>query len=525
MSSLHHTPATVACQPPGHQQYSPPIGKRSVSNHTGDHRLAARYGASLLTAGHTALPNLAFVYYARLGVTEAELVFISQLCSYWWGADDPYPGEAAIAARMGKSKRTVQAYARSLERKGLLHISTQFSPHGRQETNSYNVRPFFRAVEGLARLDGRLIEEQPADSWHGHHSTKTRYVEPNVYSKGRGEPEPLCAVEPARDEETGMGGAQNSAPQENPIEKDHFDLVSMPPTPITTQPDNEPAITQGPPPVGQRNGRVPRPPMVTAPPTFSDPAGPCLCPASVPPRPRGPVAAPLTPDEQVIAEKITALGAELGDDAPASSVTRTVNLWHSVGGSLDRFLRRVDDAAARTRARQGSIIKRRRDDTQAVNGTPYLLAVLTDLLHPAPPPPANASHAAERRRVNSAALRPRHERDRGAHTHSYAVWSDSSAGRSITESNPVWRAVLGELAQILTVDNFSTWLASTRVVRQEGELLSVAVPKPFNKEWLEAKLHGRVMTVLERLGYGSWQIEYVVDATACADHAGATRVS
>ena len=40
----------------------------------------------------------------------------------------------------------------------------------------------------------------------------------------------------------------------------------------------------------------------------------------------------------------------------------------------------------------------------------------------------------------------------------------------------------------LTVENFNTWLASTRVVAQEGNLLRIAVPRQFNKDWLEAKL-------------------------------------
>jgi len=65
------------------------------------------------------------VYYARLGVSEAEMVLIAQLCTYWWTERDPYPGEAALAARMGKSVRTIQGYLRSLEGKGLLHIHTQ----------------------------------------------------------------------------------------------------------------------------------------------------------------------------------------------------------------------------------------------------------------------------------------------------------------------------------------------------------------------------------------------------------------
>jgi len=82
-----------------------------------DRRLVQRYGTWLLTGGYTALPTDAWIYYARLGVTEAEMVCLAQLCTYWWSARDPYPGEAALATRMGKSVRTIQGYLRSLEGK------------------------------------------------------------------------------------------------------------------------------------------------------------------------------------------------------------------------------------------------------------------------------------------------------------------------------------------------------------------------------------------------------------------------
>jgi chromosomal replication initiator protein len=84
----------------------------------------------------------------------------------------------------------------------------------------------------------------------------------------------------------------------------------------------------------------------------------------------------------------------------------------------------------------------------------------------------------------------------------------------ITETNPAWRAVLDELALVLTVENFNTWLASTRVLTREGDLLRVAVPCQFNKDWLETKLHCRVMNTLQRLGYHSMCVEYVVQTVA-----------
>ena len=85
---------------------------------------------------------------------------------------------------------------------------------------------------------------------------------------------------------------------------------------------------------------------------------------------------------------------------------------------------------------------------------------------------------------------------------------------AIIETNVVWRAVLEELRLVMTPENYNTWLAPTRVLAQDGDLLRVAVPCQFNKDWLEAKLHGRVMNTLARVGHEGMRVEYVVEASA-----------
>jgi len=450
-----HNNAHSPCQPhthPAHEQTTPPF----------DCRLVHRFGAALLTGGHTSLPTYAWIYYARLGVSEAEFVYIQQLCTYWWSARDPYPGEAALAARMGKTVRTIQGYLRSLEGKGLLHIQTRLSTHGRQSTNAYDLRPFFAAVEGLARLDGLL----PADDAPPARSS------PAVVPLG--EQRPLCAEQPAdtgRGEGSRKGGVKNPSSQVNSIEVENFDLDSIPPTPINTS--------------------------------------------------SGPVTSD-APSDQALGHEIAALSAELGDDAPRSSLSRARNLHRDASVSLDRFLRLLDEAAARTRDRQASIVKRRRDNL-AVNGMPYLFAVLQDLLHPAPTRDLMVDSGPDRRHAERPGRRRRRRGDgRGEASGSYAVWSDSPAPLSIVEEHPVWRAVLDELAQVMTSENYNAWLASTRALDQDGEVLRVAVPAPFNKTWLEQKLAGKVTGALQKIDGDALatgrvgRVEYVVDPAACA---------
>ncbi len=386
--------------------------------------------------------------------------------------------------------------------------------NGRQSTNAYDLRPFFAAVEGLARVDGLL----PADVDDGTPATATtnrdhrphaardteacnggpcdQNEKPDQHAERKyqhAERKSLCAemerngpentatdgasAGPCRGEEFVGGRVKNPSPQVNPIEINTFDLDSIPPTPtkrtLITTPSGE-AL-----------------PLATA-----------------------------NQDDQALTGKIAALSDEFGDDAPRSSLGRARNLCRNAGVSPARFLRLLDEAAARTRARQASIVKRRRDG-QAPNGMPYLFAVLTDLLHPAPPQPADG--CSDRRHAERPGRR-RRRRDggRGEPVNSYAAWADSPDRLPIVEEHPVWRAVLDELAQVLTPENFNAWLASTRVLDQDGAVLRVAVPAAFNKTWLEQKLRGKVMGVLgridyERLGYAGERVtlvEYVVGAAA-----------
>jgi len=514
----NHTGSVCACQ---YHAHSPrPESTPPPSPDTIDRRLVQRYGAWLLTGGYTALPTYAWIYYARLGVTEAEMVCIAQLCTYWWTACDPYPGEAALATRMGKTVRTIQGYLRSLEGKGLLHIHIRLSNNGRQSTNAYDLRPFFAAVEGLARLDGLLdaadapqatADSSPRDhQGHPPHPPRDNDscnygpFDHNNATQGDAEREPLCAgatsvgtenrhkdaSTPTIGEGEGSraGGVKNLSPQVNSIEIETFDSDSIPPTPTHT--------TQTPIDAEAR------------PPASAD------------------------PDDQTLAAEIAALSVELGDDAPRSSLGRARNLCRDAGVSPARFLRLLDEAAARTRDRQASIVKRRHADIRAVNGMPYLFAVLTDLLHPVPPRMADAGPDPARRPTGLPDRRQRRRADgRGEPTSSYAAWSDSPDRLPIVEEHPVWRAVLDELAQVMTSENFNAWLATTRALDQDGEVLRVAVPAPFNKTWLEQKLAGKVVGALQKIDYAALHagcvghVEYVVEPTACAPTEAVTRAS
>lgn len=95
---------------------------RNVDTAKFEKSIRGRWGASLANSksGYVTLPNVLLNYYSLLGMSEIELVFILQVMSYKWTSAKPYPSFNTIAHKMGKSRDTVQGYARSLESKRLL---------------------------------------------------------------------------------------------------------------------------------------------------------------------------------------------------------------------------------------------------------------------------------------------------------------------------------------------------------------------------------------------------------------------
>lgn len=85
-----------------------------------DYSLKARWGDGLLDRGTVWFPVLLFEVYHLLGISEEELVFIQQAFCYKWDDRNPYPSFSTIAAKMGKAKRRIQQYAKSLEEKKLM---------------------------------------------------------------------------------------------------------------------------------------------------------------------------------------------------------------------------------------------------------------------------------------------------------------------------------------------------------------------------------------------------------------------
>jgi len=190
----------------------------------------------------------------------------------------------------------------------------------------------------------------------------------------------------------------------------------MPPTPADAfaQDEQAPQKSEDPrSPVRQKKGR-PAPSTPTPAPSPGGLSSPA--PAAIPCPPSTEHTLQQATQVDAVAEALAgplgALARELGDEAaPGASLTRACNLFHVAGVSLPEFLSRLNEAGARTRAYQTTIMGRGRDG-QAPRGMPYLFAVLAHLPDPEPAPvPAPPTRSWRRPRGAVPA--------RGADTHRY----------------------------------------------------------------------------------------------------------
>jgi len=208
------------------------------------------------------------------------------------------------------------------------------------------------------------------------------------------------------------------------------------------------------------------------------------------------------------------LSAEFGDDAPQASRTRVANMQRVAGLDDADVLPLLAEAAAIARAQTAAITKRGRDGE--IVRMPYLLATLRDLIDTPDTPLASGAGRPDPYLSGdgpgvSAAIAPAPAGPGAPGVGATAIvgGDDPPADRAATA---LWRAVLGEVREVLTPENYAVWFAPACPLALEGDVLRVAVPSSFHADWLAHKLSGRVRQALERTGHGRVHITYDVAA-------------
>jgi len=409
-----------------------------------ERRIAVRFGDAVLAAGHTAIPNLVLHYYAALDIGEGELVCTLQIWSYWWTARDPYPSIASIAARMGKSPRQIKTYIKGLQDKGMLRVVERFdAASGGQMTSEYDFSPLIEAVVGRARLDG-VVEGGDEDG---------------VRRRAR--------ATPAAKGVAGGGEEFLTPPHEGIFTPPDTENFTPPVRRISPESDEEQTDTD--------KKDIDLEVDHTHRSADIEPYDISL---------RGALIGPLA-----------RLGAEIGDDAPAATLTRVYVLFKEAAVTPEDALLLLEQATAVVRERRGRITKRSRGGQ--VNAMPYMLSTLESLLA------ARASPTSTEAPLNywpgggSAGLAGEDDR-------TGATWR-------MTETHPAWRAVLEALHTDMTPENFAAWFGPTSVVGQEGAEMWVRVPSVFHKRWLQERLRGAIERALRVSGHAHLTITFILD--------------
>jgi hypothetical protein len=111
---------------------------------------ATRWNHSeLFESGFIAVPTAFLRHYAHLKpnrLTLGEAMFVLHLMEFKWGADDPFPGYATLAERMGVSVKMVRRHAQNLQTKKYLRREIR---SGR--TNRFDLSPLFDALLGAVQ--------------------------------------------------------------------------------------------------------------------------------------------------------------------------------------------------------------------------------------------------------------------------------------------------------------------------------------------------------------------------------------
>jgi len=205
-----------------------------------------------------------------------------------------------------------------------------------------------------------------------------------------------------------------------------------------------------------------------------------------------------------LVEAITRLAGQLGDEAPRSSVTRAYNMLHGADISADDFLRLMMEARDLTLQHQTAITR-----LQVANGarprknmTPYFFATLASLLDPGQQPTPRGATGLRPRTGSRSRVATMQNRGGSA-----ALEREELP--AVTEPHPVWRAVMEDLRETMTVDNYLSWFVPTRVLSQDGDLLRVEVKDSFAQRWIGERLRWQVEQTLVSVGSPQLRVEFV----------------
>jgi predicted transcriptional regulator len=122
--------------------------------------LQKKWGATIIAAGYTAVPDILLRRMGALGLKPMEMIVLLQILTYWWEADNkPYPSKKAIASAIGCSEKAVQKTITRLQKLGFVARIERRRDADRSQTNIYDFAPLIQMLEPHAQEEVAKIEQ------------------------------------------------------------------------------------------------------------------------------------------------------------------------------------------------------------------------------------------------------------------------------------------------------------------------------------------------------------------------------
>lgn len=74
----------------------------------------------------------------------------------------------------------------------------------------------------------------------------------------------------------------------------------------------------------------------------------------------------------------------------------------------------------------------------------------------------------------------------------------------------IWQTALIEIKTIVSPANYSTWLTTTKIIKEEEGVVYLGVPNEFTREWLMKKCHNSILRILRQINGGVRALDYVI---------------
>jgi len=145
---------TMPRRKPAQPDGAAPVGPPAAPDRRAQYRFRERFGALIAATGVAGVPRALCHYLGELGLSYADLGFITHLLSYRWTTAYPYPKQRKLAAQAGLTRNGIQRRVYALQSLGYLNANERFDQQsGRRTTNSYDLTPLLDRLNDLILRD------------------------------------------------------------------------------------------------------------------------------------------------------------------------------------------------------------------------------------------------------------------------------------------------------------------------------------------------------------------------------------